>query len=222
MKKRSAQLLVRPCPFTLLLFLLADWEIFKDFAKDLLAKLPAFLDNSSTETLLADVNHHIHTVNLLAQKAGSLSYQAVRGLKDCGRKLWNDCIKERRKNDNSSLSVARLQLFVRVRLFAFLILMMAAESNHGEKDETGERVVYLLNWALIVGRTCIDGSDLDGARLGLHKVADYVERLKAMDERGNSQEDHAMTKKFEAEYLTMRMALVSLERQNTCIANGKS
>lgn len=176
-----------------------------DFAGDLLAQLPVSLDSSSAETLLADVNHHIHTVNALPQKNASLSSQNVKILKDCGRKLWNECIKEKRRIDHTPMSEARSRLFVRIRVFAFLVHALARE-NHGKRNrDTAEDVVYLLNLALTVGRVCIEGSDLDGARLGLHKVADYVERLKAMN--GESREGADVTTKFEAEYLTMRTAL---------------
>ncbi|KAI5458131.1 meiosis protein SPO22/ZIP4 like-domain-containing protein [Mariannaea sp. PMI_226] len=180
-----------------------------DFADDLLTKLPVLLDNSSTETLLADVNHHIHTVNSLPQKAKCISPQMAKDLKDRGRKLWNGCIREKRVHTDSSISVARPRLFVRVRLLAFLIHVLAREIYNTQKNEVGtdEHVIYLLNLALVVGRVCIEGSDLDGARLGLHKVADYVERLKAMDEQRTHRDDIAMTKRFEADYLTMRMAL---------------
>lgn len=96
---------------------------------------------------------------------------------------------------------------MRTRVFAFLIHALARENHQGKrKRDDEEKVVYLMHLALTVGRLCVEESDLDGARLGLHKVADYIEQLKSM--AGNSQDDPNLRSRFEAEYLTMRTALV--------------
>lgn len=180
----------------------------KDFGKDLLSTLPNSRDSASIEALLADLNHNIHTANALPLKTTSLSSQTAKSLKDCGRKLWNECIKERRKKDNGS-APGRAKLLVRTRVFAFLIHALARESHQGKrKRDDEEEVVYLMHLALTVGRLCVEESDLDGARLGLHKVADYIEQLKSMDR--NSHDDPSLRSRFEAEYLTMRTALVGL------------
>ncbi|KAH8714206.1 meiosis protein SPO22/ZIP4 like-domain-containing protein [Ilyonectria robusta] len=173
--------------------------------KELLSTLLNSRDSTSIEALLADLNHNIHTANALPLKTTSLSPQTAKSLKDCGRKLWNECIKERRRK-NDGLAPGRAKLLVRTRVFAFLIHALARENHQGKrKRDDEEEVVYLMHLALTVGRLCVEESDLDGARLGLHKVADYIEQLKSM--AGNSQDDPNLRSRLEAEYLTMRTAL---------------
>ncbi|KAK7423893.1 sporulation-specific protein 22 [Neonectria punicea] len=176
-----------------------------DFAKNLLSTLSSSHDCASFEGLLADLNHHIHTVDALPVKAVSLSSEVAQALKDVGRKLWNQCIRERRKKD-ASTSLQWTRLLVRIRIFAFLIHALVRENRRGKKGGAKEEeIVHLTQLALTVGRLCIEESDLDGARLALHKVADYVERLKSSD--GDYHGDPDLRSRFEAEYLTMRTAL---------------
>ncbi|KAH7153095.1 meiosis protein SPO22/ZIP4 like-domain-containing protein [Dactylonectria macrodidyma] len=186
-----------------------DHKLCEEFARDLSSTLPLSSDDNSTETLLADLNHNINTVNSLPMKTTNLSSQTAKTLKDCGRKLWNECIKQRRKKDDelvSEVTQGRPKLLARTRVFAFLIHALARENNHGKrKRDDEEGVVYLMRLALTVGRLCIEVSDFEGARLGLQKVADYIERLKSMD--GNLQDDLSSRSKIEAEYLSMRTAL---------------
>ncbi|KAL5619511.1 hypothetical protein FOVSG1_001733 [Fusarium oxysporum f. sp. vasinfectum] len=59
--------------------------------------------------------------------------------------------------------------------------------------------------ALIVARVCVESSDLDGALLSMAKAADYIDRLKKIDNL--TTEDRVQVQKIEAEYLTMRCAL---------------
>ncbi|KAF7547940.1 hypothetical protein G7Z17_g7379 [Cylindrodendrum hubeiense] len=189
---------------------LEDEDNFSQENLDLLSVLTNSRDSSSIEALLADLNHNIHTANALPPKTTTLPSETVKSLKDCGRKLWNECIKERRKKDDGSVSGERAKLLVRTRIFAFLIHALAREIHQGKrKRDDEEEVVYLMHLALTVGRLCIEVSDSDGARLALHKVADYIERLKLID--GNSHDDPGLKRRFEAEYLTMRTALERLD-----------
>ncbi|KAF4977570.1 hypothetical protein FZEAL_5941 [Fusarium zealandicum] len=173
-----------------------------DFARDLHSKLPTCYDSSSTDALLADLNHHIATANALSQKTVVTSPQATRDLKEVGRKLWNECIRERRKRADMLASPPRSKLLVRTRVVAFLIYTLARESSRSRGRDAGEEIIYVINLALTLGRVCVEESDLEGARLGLRKVADYIEQLKQVDER-----DETQRQQLEAEYLTMRCAL---------------
>ncbi|KAH7133344.1 meiosis protein SPO22/ZIP4 like-domain-containing protein [Dactylonectria estremocensis] len=186
-----------------------DDHKLEDFARNLSSALPISRDYNSTETLLADLNHNIDKVNTLPSKTTHLSSQTTKALKECGRKLWNECIKQRRKKHDELVSEGtqgRVKLLARTRVFAFLIHALARESHQGKrKRDDEEGVVYLMRLALTAGRLCIEVSDLEGARLGLRKVADYIERLKSMD--GNSHDDLGLRNRVEAEYLSMRTAL---------------
>ena len=154
--------------------------------------------------ILADINHHIHTLSTPTQKSTSLSSSATKDLKRCGRDLWNECIKERRKRYDGLAPKERSRLLVRARIFAFQINALAREGSKGKRKDTEADVVYMMTMALTVGRLCIDDSDLDGARLALQKVAEYMEQLKEVP--GG---DMGLRSRLEAEYLTMRTALVS-------------
>ena len=176
-----------------------------DFAKDLLSKLPTYQDAPSIEALLADLNHHIRNLNAATQKQTSLPFQVVKDLKQYGRSLWNECVKVRRKKDDGLASKERSTLLVRTRLFAFQLNALSREGSRGRKRDKEGELVYLINLALTVGRLCVEDSDLDGARLVLQKVADYVERLGE-----TPTDDPELSNRLEMEYLTMRMALVSM------------
>lgn len=69
-------------------------------------------------------------------------------------------------------------------------------------------VVYLLNLALTLARICIADSELDEARLALQQAAEYVERLRLFADDDCQTDLPGARKRLEAEYLTMRMALV--------------
>jgi hypothetical protein len=116
--------------------------------------------------------------------------------------LWNECVKERRRKD---VGKERSKLLVRTRLFAFQVNALAREGSQGRKRDKEGELVYLVNLALMVGRLCVEESDLDSARLALQKTADYVERL-----RDAPTHDPDLKSRLEADYLTMRMALVSI------------
>ncbi|CVL02938.1 related to transcription factors [Fusarium mangiferae] len=63
--------------------------------------------------------------------------------------------------------------------------------------------------SLTLARVCVESSDLDGALLSMAKAADYIDRLKNINNL--TTEDRAQVQKIEAEYLTMRCALGRLD-----------
>ncbi|KAF7546657.1 hypothetical protein G7046_g9241 [Stylonectria norvegica] len=176
-----------------------------DFSKDLLAKLQTSYEPTSIEAVLADLNHHIHTVKDLTHKVSHLPSHAAKELKRLGRALYNECIKERRKKSHALPPQERSRLLVRTRVFAFQIHTWSREaSRKAQKDIEGD-IIYMVNMALTVARVCIEDSDLEGARLGLHKVAEYMERLKTIPETPG--EGLGLRSGLEAEFLTIRTAL---------------
>ncbi|KAL2684721.1 hypothetical protein Neosp_005808 [[Neocosmospora] mangrovei] len=180
-----------------------------EFSVDLLPKLPTSHDSSSTDTLLADLNHHITTVNAISQKPGTVSPEAAEDLKEAGRALWNECIKEKRKPNDVLASPLRSRLLVRTRLFSFLINVFARESLHGRRGSAADDAVAIINQGLILAKICITESDLDAARLGLAKVTKYIDELRQLDAENHIGPGHRLN--IEAEYLTMRCALSSKE-----------
>lgn len=102
---------------------------------------------------------------------------------------------------------------MRTRLFAFLVTSLASEFGRSKKRDSESDLVYLINMALMVGRLCIEDADLEGSRLALQKVADYMERLEGIPDKT------ADSVKLEAEYLTMRTALVGLACLSLVLAN---
>ncbi|KAF5612675.1 transcription factor [Fusarium subglutinans] len=176
-----------------------------EFASDLYSKLPTSCDSSSTDVLLSDLNHHITTANLLAESRIAPPLEVSRNLKDIGRKLWNECIKERRKRDSLLQSASRTQLLVRTRVLAFLAHALAREHRRGKRRDNLEEMIYMMGLSLTLARVCVESSDLDGALLSMAKAADYIDRLKKIDNL--TTEDRAHVQKMEAEYLTMRCAL---------------
>ncbi|KAG5745521.1 hypothetical protein H9Q70_011785 [Fusarium xylarioides] len=176
-----------------------------EFATDLFSKLPTSCDSSSTDVLLSDLNHHIATAGFLTENRIAPPLEVSRNLKDIGRKLWNECIKERRRRDNLLQSASRTQLLVRTRVLAFLAHALAREHRRGKRRDNMEEIVYMVGLSLTLARVCVESSDLDGALLSMAKAADYIDRLKKIDNL--TAEDSAQVQKIEAEYLTMRCAL---------------
>ncbi|KAF5532762.1 transcription factor [Fusarium napiforme] len=180
-------------------------SIGTEFATDLFSKLPTSCDSSSTDVLLSDLNHHINTANNLAETRIAPPLEVSRDLKDIGRKLWNECIKERRRRDNLLQSASRTQLLVRTRVLAFLAHALAREHRRGKRRDNLEEIIYMMGLSLTLARVCVESSDLDGALLSMAKAADYIDRLKKIDNL--TSEDSTQVQKIEAEYLTMRCAL---------------
>ncbi|KAF5630454.1 transcription factor [Fusarium tjaetaba] len=176
-----------------------------EFATDLFSKLPTSCDSSSTDVLLSDLNHHINTANNLAENRIAPPLEVSRDLKDIGRKLWNECIKERRRRDNLLQSASRTLLLVRTRVLAFLAHALAREHRRGKRRDNLEEIIYMMGLSLTLARVCVESSDLDGALLSMAKAADYIGRLKKIDNL--TAEDTTQVQKIEAEYLTMRCAL---------------
>ncbi|KAF5973420.1 transcription factor [Fusarium bulbicola] len=176
-----------------------------EFASDLYSKLPTSCDSSSTDVLLSDLNLHITTANFLAESRITAPLEVSRNLKDIGRKLWNECIKERRKRDSLLQSASRTKLLVRTRVLAFLAHALAREHRRGKRRDNLEEIIYMMGLSLTLARVCVESSDLDGALLSMAKAADYIDRLKKIDNL--TTEDRAQVQKIEAEYLTMRCAL---------------
>ncbi|KAF4966640.1 hypothetical protein FSARC_5689 [Fusarium sarcochroum] len=176
----------------------------KEFTTDLLSKLPTSCDSTSTDALLSDLNLHISTANALAENHVTVPLEISKDLREVGRKLWNECIRERRKTDDLLLSPSRIQLQVRSRLLAFLIHALAREHRRGKKNDNVEEMIYLMSLSLTLGRVCVESSDLEGALLSMGKAANYVERLKNMD---STTEEKEQIQKIEAEYFTTRCAL---------------
>ncbi|EEU44120.1 uncharacterized protein NECHADRAFT_30505, partial [Fusarium vanettenii 77-13-4] len=180
-----------------------------EFSADLLPKLPTAHDSSSTDTLLADLNHHITTVNAISQKPGTVSPETAEDLKEAGRALWNECIKEKRKQNDVLASPLKSRLLVRTRLFSFLVNVFARESLRGRRGNGEDDAVAIINQGLMLAKVCITESDLDAARLGLAKVTTYIDKLRQLDAENHIGPGHRLN--IEAEYLTMRCALSSKE-----------
>ncbi|UZP34115.1 hypothetical protein NXS19_001931 [Fusarium pseudograminearum] len=180
-------------------------EAIIEFATDLLSKLPTSLDSSSSDVLLSDLNHHISLASALTEKRAIPPTEIVEGLRDIGRRLWNECIKERRKKDDILSSSSRVQLQARARVLAFLIHALARETRNCKVQGFVEEVTSMMDLSLTLARVCVESSDLDGALLSMTKAADYIERLKMME--NTTTEDHEQMQRIEAEYFAMRCAL---------------
>ncbi|KAF4459421.1 transcription factor [Fusarium albosuccineum] len=176
-----------------------------EFAQDLLSKLPTSYDSSSTDALLADLDHHISTVSGISECPASISSKTANDLKDVGRKLWNECIREKRKRNDMLASRSKSTLLVRTRIFAFLAHTLARDSCRGRRADAEEDAIYSVNLALTLARICVDELDLEGARLAMTKSTQYIDQLK---EAGmTSPIDDIRRRKLEAEHLAMRCAL---------------
>lgn len=110
-----------------------------------------------------------------------------------GRDLWNICIRLNRDEPKRDE-----RLLPRARLYAFLMLELGRFSRRKQGNDASE-AAYLLDLAMSLGRSCLKSHDLDSARAALQKAAEYVDRLRQTSEN---------ITKIEADYFTMRIALV--------------
>ncbi|OBS27664.1 hypothetical protein FPOA_01606 [Fusarium poae] len=176
-----------------------------EFATDLLSRLPIPHDSSSNEVLLSDLNHHISSANALTKKQAVPPTHIAEGLKDVGRRLWNECIRERRKNDGILSSSSRIQLQARARVLAFLIHALAKEPRSDNEGSRVQEIASMIELSLALARVCVESSDLNGALLSMTKATDYIDRLKMADD--TTAEDQEQIQRIEAEYFAMRCAL---------------
>lgn len=151
--------------------------------------------------------------NTLVQNRIVAPTEISKELRDIGRRLWNECIKARRRRNDLLQSPSRLQLHVRARILAFLAHALAREHRRGKSKDNMQEIIYMMNLSLTLARVCVESSDLEGALLSMAKAANYIERLKGMENA--TCDDQAQIRKIEAEYLTMRCALVSTEIKNS-------
>ncbi|KAM0422754.1 hypothetical protein ACHAPD_001217 [Fusarium lateritium] len=176
-----------------------------EFATDLLSKLPTSRDSNSSEVILSDLNHHISSASALTEKRAVPPTGIAEELRDVGRRLWNECIKERRKKDGILSSSSRIQLQARARVLAFLIHALAKETRNDKEGGRVEEIASMIELSLALARVCVESSDLDGALLSMTKATDYIDRLKMADDITTEDQDHIQ--RIEAEYFAMRCAL---------------
>jgi hypothetical protein len=131
------------------------------------------------------------------------------GLRDIGRRLWNECIKERRKREDILSSPSRIQLQARARVLAFLAHALARETRNDKAEGFVEEMTSMMELSFTLAKVCIESSDLDGALLSMTKAADYIDRLNMAEDIAT--EDQEQIKRIEVEYFAMRCALVSPE-----------
>lgn len=174
-----------------------------EFSADLHSKLS---DPRSPDLLLADIGHHITTVTALSQKVGplQLNSKTTKDLERHGRDLWNLCIRLKREHGEATRNS---RLLSRARLFAFHVLELGRRGGRAKRDDESE-VVYLMGLAMTLGRVCLEGEDLDSTRAALQKAAEYIDRLKTLPERELDEYSRTGRLRLEADYLSMRMALV--------------
>lgn len=159
---------------------------------------------ASPDVLLADISHHINTAKSLMQKPPPRFPQKLgRSLEKSGRDLWNLCI--RLKRDASR----HKKLDCRVRLFALHVLELGRLSRDSAKRDEETEIVYFLELTMTLGRICLQDEDIESGSAALQKAAELVDRLKALHQAVGLDNRVHQAHALEADYLTMRMALVS-------------
>lgn len=185
-----------------------------EFASSLQSKLPETRDAAAADALIADLSRYIQTVEGLSRQGSpAVPRRIAKDLEHQGRDLWNLCIRAGRDIPGASPHTSpQIKLLVRARLFSFLVLEAGRRAaGRGKKQHgAGSEAAYLLKLALTLGRICIGDEDLDSARLALQKAAEYVGQTKADTKAGDASGTEALATKLEAEYLSMRMALVRI------------
>ncbi len=175
----------------------------EDFAEDLRSQLPKPV---SHDVLVAEIRHQLTVVTAVSQNAScDMNRKLFKKLEQCGRDLWNQCIRQGR---DSNESIEQKRLLVRVRVFAFLILELGRTATRRHKNLESE-VRYLMDLLITLGKFSLDAEDWESARIILQKGAEYVEKLDGLPERdmiGNVQVTRISVK---SEYFSLRIALVS-------------
>lgn len=181
-----------------------------DFAATLQSQLSNPLDAGHIELLIADTGHHIQQIHNATQpgSSGSLPPDLAKDAEREGRNLWNLCVRLRREHD-AAKPAESTKLIVKARSFAFQMLELGRSAGRAKKDNQSE-AVYLMNLALALGKICIDELDLDLARLALQKAAELMEHLKAIPFDSLDPIGQNERVKLDAEYLTMRTAMVCI------------
>lgn len=164
-----------------------------DFAVNLPSKLR---DAQSIDLLLAELGHQINTTTALSHKAPlHLPSRTTKDLERHDRYLWNLCIRLKRDGGGA------------IALFAFYMLELGRQTGTARRDAESE-VVYLMGLAMMLGRVCLEGDDLESSRAALQKAAEYIERLRSFPATMSESCSRQARVRLEADYLSMRMALV--------------
>lgn len=173
-----------------------------EFATELPASLSSTRSAQTDDLLLADIKQHTKTAVSSSQDATtSIPSATAKSLEKQGRELWNLCIRIKRQSTEINP-----QVLVRTRVFAFTILCLGRKSSRKRKKDGESEAVYLMELALTLARICMEAEDMIPARDALHKAAECLEQLKTPTP-GQKMDQGRVT--LEADYLAMRMALVS-------------
>lgn len=160
--------------------------------------------------LLAELNHQLQLLNAPPQAP---SADLAPALECQGRNLWNLCIRLKRDAEETPPCQERAKLLVRARRFAFQLLELGRSEGSQRHTDQAAEAAYLLRLALTLARNSLCETDLDSARFALQKAAACFEQLQAPDPtHGLPLDSTAAGRRLEAEYLTMRTALVRESR----------
>lgn len=162
--------------------------------------------------LAADLSQHLRSIESLSQQQGAWTPpdDVAKDLERQGRGLWNLCIRVKRDKSNGEAPPRDgARLLVTARVFAYHMLELGRLAR-GHRRYAEADVVYLLNLALTLGRICLAESELCFAKLALRKAAEYVERLRPLAGADSPLHLSGPRQRLEADYLTLRVTLVSL------------
>ncbi|KAH9898758.1 meiosis protein SPO22/ZIP4 like-domain-containing protein [Xylariomycetidae sp. FL2044] len=143
-----------------------------------------------------------HKIQIATVKSYSLRSPGSRRheqLDKAGTDLWNWCTQQKRQDDRR-VPLGKTKVLTLARVFSFLILALAQWGDHNTRGD----LIRLQKLAIKTGRS-LEGN-LEDARLVLQKAAEYNGILQNLQET-LPKEESIRCKRFEAEYLTLRIAL---------------
>lgn len=112
-------------------------------------------------------------------RPGALSRDASHRLESAARRIWNVCLRKQNSitpKDSSNEKLGSLQYYLHVRLFAYLLLCLAASGTGGASDADHITASYLIRLGLALSKVCINAAHIETARIALQKVTECLER----------------------------------------------
>ncbi len=156
-----------------------------------------------------DLDHYIEIIqDPIFHGETPLDKVSVRDLERNGRDIWNQCIRLKRKAQAATGSEATTPLWSRARLFALFLLDMSRKGGKLPGSDADE-VASLVSLAITLSKICIFEDHLDTARAALQRVAEYLDPSKPANGATPLNSQTTKQQKLEAEYLLLRIILVS-------------
>ncbi|KAK6210675.1 sporulation-specific protein 22 [Pestalotiopsis sp. IQ-011] len=169
---------------------------YHSFAHKIKKQLPGLKDKDDIRRFTDELEDQTRAM----KPHPSNNLQRNNELNSLGIDVWNTCVSLSYDEDLCTGSLARA--LVHTRVFAFQLLVLGQGTGNNEPGDLSR----LAKIALKTGKACIAADEFHFAQLALQKAADCNKTLQTL-QRSQTGDEQAVSKKLEADYYILRIAL---------------